>query len=71
MSYFRTPEHRARQSLAVRKWQPWTRSTGPRTDAGKAKVSRNAIKHSGRSAAMTAQLREIRAFLAECRQRLR
>jgi hypothetical protein len=36
-----TPERRARQALAIRRWKPWDRSTGPRTEQGKRTVSRN------------------------------
>ena len=39
-----TPERRAKQSAAIRLWRPWERSTGPRTEAGKARVARNAYK---------------------------
>jgi len=42
-----TPEQRARQAEIIREWQPWTRSTGPRTKAGKAIVSTNADKGEG------------------------
>lgn len=45
-----TPERRAKQSAAIRQWQPWERSTGPRTAAGKARVSRNAWKGGTRDA---------------------
>ncbi len=38
-------ERRARHSAAIRQWAPWTKSTGPRTVAGKAKSSMNALKH--------------------------
>ncbi|MDB5842367.1 MAG: hypothetical protein JWQ23_4319, partial [Herminiimonas sp.] len=31
-----TPEERERQSVLIRQWKPWERSTGPITDAGKA-----------------------------------
>jgi hypothetical protein len=44
-----TPERRARQALAIRRWRPWSRSTGPRTAAGKAIVRYNARKHGMRS----------------------
>jgi len=37
-----TPERRARQAEAIRRWKPWERSTGPRTEGGKGVVSRNA-----------------------------
>lgn len=39
-----TPEARAKQAALITAWQPWRASTGPRTDAGKAKVARNADK---------------------------
>ena len=43
-----TPERRARQAALIRTWRPWDRSTGPCTEAGKAKASRNAHKAGGR-----------------------
>ena len=39
-----TPERRARQAKLIQKWRPWEKSTGPRTQAGKAAVSKNADK---------------------------
>lgn len=39
-----SPERRAKQSHAIRQWQPWTKSTGAKTTQGKAVVSRNAFK---------------------------
>ena len=39
-----TPERRARHAAAIRRWAPWTKSTGPKTAAGKARSSRNAAK---------------------------
>jgi hypothetical protein len=39
-----TPERRARQSEAIRRWRPWERSTGPKTAQGKTRVSRNAYR---------------------------
>ena len=39
-----TSERRAQQAALIRTWRPWDRSTGPRTEAGKAKASRNAAK---------------------------
>ena len=35
---------REKQALAIRKWKPWTLSTGPQTSEGKKIVSRNAWK---------------------------
>ena len=37
-------ERKAKQSQAIRQWQPWTKSTGAKTLQGKAVVSRNAFK---------------------------
>jgi hypothetical protein len=60
MSYYRTPEHRARQSAAIQQWRPWEHSTGPKSEEGKARVSRNAYKGGTRSI-----LRELARLLRE------
>lgn len=39
-----TPERRAKQAAAIRQWQPWAQSTGPKTPEGKAASSRNTWK---------------------------
>jgi hypothetical protein len=39
-----SPERKAKQSQAIRQWQPWLKSTGAKTVEGKAVVSRNAYK---------------------------
>ncbi|MGO4336026.1 hypothetical protein AB4037_14050 [Labrys sp. KB_33_2] len=39
-----TDARRARMSAMIREWKPWTRSTGPKTLAGKAKVSKNGYR---------------------------
>jgi len=39
-----TPERRARQAAMIRTWKPWEKSTGPKTDEGKAIVSKNHLK---------------------------
>jgi hypothetical protein len=39
-----TPERRAKQAAAIRRWKPWEKSTGPNTADGKARSSRNADK---------------------------
>jgi len=36
-----SPERRARQSELIRTWRPWEKSTGPRSDEGKATAARN------------------------------
>ena len=56
-----TPEHRALQAQRIREWRPWARSTGPKTEAGKAAASGNAWKGGTRAALrrITAALREL------------
>lgn len=54
-----TPERRARQSELIRRWRPWSRSTGPRSESGKARASRNAWKGGVRP-----MLRQLAALLA-------
>lgn len=36
-----TKERRARQAELIRQWQPWAKSTGPKSDEGKERVARN------------------------------
>lgn len=57
-----TPERRARQAEATRRWKPWERSTGPRTAEGKAAASRNADK-GGKRAKLRADLARVRALI--------
>lgn len=59
-----SPERRARQALAIRNWQPWRKSTGPRSEDGKARSARNALKHGLRSKAHAALRREDRRLLS-------
>lgn len=40
-----TPERRARQAARIREWNPWEKSTGPRSAEGKARVARNAYRN--------------------------
>ena len=37
-----TPERRKRQSEAIKRWEPWKQSTGPKSPEGKTAVSCNA-----------------------------
>jgi hypothetical protein len=53
-----TPECRARQSAAIRQWRPWEYSTGPKSEEGKARVSRNGYKGGTR-----VKLRELALLL--------
>jgi hypothetical protein len=61
-----TPERRARQAARIRNWQPWRRSTGPQTEAGKARAAQNALKHGNRSRAHIFQLQRVRHAIRLC-----
>lgn len=60
------PERRKKQSEAIRQWQPWSKATGPRTDAGKAIAARNAFKGGHRSL-----IRGIAAMLRDQRESIK
>ena len=60
-----TPERRARQAELIRKWRPWEKSTGPKTEAGKTAVSQNAYK-----GGTWRMLRELSRALREQNRRL-
>jgi len=61
-----SPERRARQAALVRRWQPWRRSTGPQSEAGRARAAQNALKHGHRSRAHILQLRRVRHAIRLC-----
>ena len=58
-----TPERRAQQAARIRLWQPWRRSTGPRTEPGKAQSAMNGLKHGVRSLAHIMEMRRVRYAL--------
>jgi len=53
-----TARQRHAQSAAIRRWKPWNESTGPRTEKGKARSSKNGLKHGVRSQVM-AEFRKL------------
>jgi hypothetical protein len=62
-----TAEDRLRQAQAIQSWQPWTHSTGAKTEDGKETSKRNATKHGLRSTAFKAlnrAMKEQREFLS-------
>ncbi len=66
-----------RQAELIRSWKPWEQATGPRTDAGKARVSRNAWRGGGWAALrelrrqINAEIRQARELVAVCGDGLR
>lgn len=64
-----TPERRAAQSQAIKRWKPWERSTGPKTAAGKAIASRNSLKggeYSREAKAYKPVLDRLKSYLRGC-----
>jgi hypothetical protein len=63
-----TPARRARQAASIRGWQPWRRSTGPKTGTGKARVAMNGLRHGHRSRAWIERAKRIRRAIRLCAQ---
>ena len=61
-----TAAERAKQSALIQTWKPWAKSTGAKTELGKAASSQNAYKGGHR-----AMMREISAVLKEQREGLK
>ncbi len=61
-----SPARRARQAALVRRWQPWRRSAGPQTEAGRARAAQNALKHGNRSRTHILQLQRVRHAIRLC-----
>lgn len=57
-----TAARRAKQAMAIRRWQPWQKSTGPKTEQGRICSSRNAFK-GGQRPLFRAKMREMRQAL--------
>ena len=44
-----TEDAKQKQRDAIKRWAPWTKSSGPKTSLGKSRSSLNAVKHGMRS----------------------
>jgi len=53
-----TPEARAKQAEAIKRWQPWRKSTGPVTSRGKRRSAANWKK--GQRGSFVLLMRQIR-----------
>jgi hypothetical protein len=60
-----SPEQRAAAAVAIRAWAPWTRSSGPKSVEGKARVAMNSLKHGKRSERQRALSMALTAMLVE------
>ena len=65
-------ERMERQSLLIQQWKPWKKSTGPRSQEGKAKVAKNAYKGGFRSnlRALARAMRDQRNTLNELKKKV-
>jgi hypothetical protein len=55
-----TKSQKQRQRELIQTWQPWQKSTGAKTEQGKARVSQNALKTGKHSAAVKLEHNEIK-----------
>jgi hypothetical protein len=51
------------QAVAMRHCKPWEQSTGPRTPAGKSRVSQDSVKHGLTTAAALAEQKAIKKMI--------
>lgn len=61
-------ERRARQREAIQRWRPWEKSTGPRTEAGKAASSANSYRHGARCREVREAGKHVRDWLRAMRR---
>lgn len=59
-----TTARKEAQAAAIRRWKPWECSTGPRTEAGKARAARNAYRGAHRQRHRD-YVRAVKALLRE------
>ena len=58
-----SPERRARQAELISAAKPWSKSTGPKTGAGRARSATNVLKHGFRSRPFIERIREERRLV--------
>ena len=62
---------RQRQREAIQRWKPWEQSTGPRSEAGKARAAQNGRTHGLFDARSRDLMRSLHELLREQRQALK
>ena len=62
-----TDEQKQKQREAIKRWQPWTKSTGPTTDIGKRTSAHNAYKHGRYDAGSMEDRRVLSQILRDTR----
>ena len=70
MSHGWTPKRRKRQAKLIHQWKPWEKSTGPKTEEGKAVSKMNALKHGMRSGEIRA-MEALMSFYAKVERQIR
>jgi hypothetical protein len=65
-----TQEERERQAALIHAWKPWLRATGPVTEAGKQRVSKNALVHGAYSREAKMAAKSIADFIRKCQAAL-
>lgn len=60
-----TAERKLRQAELIRRWAPWERSTGPKSEEGKARSARNADKPNSMGRQLTELKQLVRAIKTE------
>ncbi len=65
-----TEERKAKMRHQIQYWKPWEKSTGPKTQVGKAVSSRNSLKHGAFAAQNLSQVAEFKKVLAVASERL-
>lgn len=63
-----TVAERAAHSVLIHTWKPWQSSTGPRSRAGKVRVSQNTTKHGMYSKQAVALQRALAGLLDDVEQ---
>lgn len=58
-----TPKRKTKQAAAIQRWKPWAKSTGAKTQEGKAASSQNARKHGLRSQQSQNEMKALRDLM--------